>query len=180
MKKNAGKSLIFGILLLSLLFTSACTSQAQEAVQTAPAPVVHVTQFVTQVVATSLPATPTPVPTFTSAAPPTYSGWDPLRQPVYYPVMGCVASRLHIGDPAFVAYISGVAGVYMGKDIYFAPLVRRPVAGEMVEIVGGPWCQQDNLIWEVFLKSEGKNGFMPEGNGQEYWLLPLQPYTPTP
>jgi hypothetical protein len=94
--------------------------------------------------------------------------------------MGCSASRLHVGDRAFVAYISGVAGFYMGKDIYFAPLIRRPLVGEEVEIIGGPFCQTNNLIWKVFSVTDQSEAYMPEGNGQEYWLLPLQPPTPTP
>lgn len=180
MRKNTGKPLIFGVVLLALLFTSACAGQNPQTALPPVEPVVYVTQFVTQVVATSPPATPTPVPTFTPNAPPTYSGWDPLAQPIYYPVMGCSASRLHVGDRAFVAYISGVAGFYMGKDIYFAPLIRRPLVGEEVEIIGGPFCQTNNLIWKVFSVTDQSEAYMPEGNGQEYWLLPLQPPTPTP
>jgi hypothetical protein len=180
MKQKTGKTLIFGLVVLSLLFTSACASETQQTELPETEPVVHVTQFITQVVATSPPATLTPVPTFTPSAPPTYSGWDPLAQPIYYPVMGCNASRLHVGDRAFAAYVSGVSGFYLGKDIFFDPLIRKPQAGEVVDVIDGPWCRRNVLIWKVFVNADQREAFSPEGDGAEYWLLPMKPYTPTP
>ncbi len=180
MNQKIGKSLVFGLVALTLIFSSACAGEPQPVDETEAPPVVHVTQYITQVVATSPPATLTPVPTFTSAAPPAYSGWDPLAAPIYYPLMGCNASRLYVGDRAFVAYVSGVAGIYMGKNIYYDPLIRKPLAGEIVEIIDGPWCRQNVLIWQVLVLADEREAFMPEGDGKEYWLLPMQPYTPTP
>ena len=180
MKQKIGKFLIFGILSMAMMIISACTGATQEVEQPTVEPVVHVTQFITQVVATSPPATLTPVPTYTNAAPRVSSGWDPLAQPIYYPLIGCYASRLYVGDRAFVANVSGVAGFYRGKDIFYDPIIRRPAAGEIVEITDGPWCRRNVLIWEVMINADGSTAFMPEGDGKEYWLLPMQPYTPTP
>lgn len=180
MRQKIGNSLLFGLVTLSLLLASACAGEPQTIEQTEVAPVVYVTQYITQVVATSPPATLTPVPTFTPVSPPAFSGWDPLAQPIYYPLIGCHASRLHVGDRAFVAYVSGVAGLYRGKNIYYDPLIRKPVPGEIIEIIDGPWCRQNVLIWQVKVLADETEAFMPEGDGKEYWLLPMQPFTPTP
>lgn len=179
MKQKIGNYLLFGVVVMSLLLSSACATTSQNANQPTLEPIVYVTQYVTQVVATSLPATLTPVPTFTSQAPQAYSGWDPLAQPIYYPVMGCSASRLHLGDRAFVAFVSGLAGLYQANDISYAPLIRKPVTGEIVEIIDGPWCSNTSVVWKVLVLSDESEAYMPEGDGTEYWLLPMQPITPT-
>lgn len=180
MKSVAGKNLLIFLTVFNMLLLTACSSVAPQVEAPTLAPVVYVTQFVTQVVATSLPDTPTPIPTFTQSPPPTYAGWDPLAQPIYYPVMGCAASRIHLGDRAYVAYISGIAGLYTSNNVLHSPLKRKPIPGEVVEIVDGPWCSGGAIVWLVNALADEETGYMPEGNGQEYWLLPLQPPTPTP
>ncbi len=182
MKQKTGKFLTFWLLIIVMIATSACAGDAQDAEKPTLEPIVYVTQYITQVVATSPPATLTPIPTFTKApaAPSSSTGWDPLSQPIYYPLTGCYASRLYVGNTAFVANISGVAGFYLGKDIFFDPLIRKPTPGEIVEIIDGPWCHRNVLVWKVYSEGDGKTAFMPEGDGKEYWLLPQTPYTATP
>ncbi len=180
MNKRKSKYLVLGMVLLTLLVATACGGSAQEVAQPTLEPMIMVTQYVTQVVATRIPTTPAPVATSTLAAAPRSAGWDPLAQPIYYPIMDCVASRLHIGDRAFVAFVNDLVGIYQSKDIEDAPLFRKPNAGEELEILDGPWCRNGALVWQTLAKADELVGFTPEGNGQQYWLLPLQPYTPTP
>lgn len=180
MKIEKGKRRVIEIALILALFVSGCASSTPEVVQPPVQPVVMVTQFVTQIVATRPPATSTPLPTNTLVPYVSSGGWDPLAQPVYYPAMGCVASRLYIGQRAFVAYIDGIAGIYQSKDIEDAPLFRKPIPGEILEILDGPWCRNGALVWKTLSLSDELVGYTPEGNGRQYWLLPMQPYTPTP
>jgi hypothetical protein len=166
-------------LLLFSMF-SACkgaTSQATSQPQVV-APTIIVTQVVEYVVATLPPSTSTPVPSPTSA--PVHSTtWDPFSAPVYYPVVGCVASRLHIGDVAFVAQVDRPAFLYYYKEIAGDPGVRQLQTGEHLEITKGPWCSDGSLVWQV-RAGDKHQYFAVEGDGEIYWLLPLAPFVPSP
>jgi len=159
------------------LFIPACLSVAPQSTQAVQVvyPTVFITQYVTQVVATPT-ITPTPLPTTESDEMPTVLdvGWDPFAAPIYYPIVGCVASRLHLDDVAFVAN-EGI-DLHVSKDIDYAPVNRVLQPGEMVDIAKGPWCISDFLIWKV-TTSDGSQGFVAEGNGETYSLLPMPPET---
>ena len=170
------------------ILLSACVGASQ---QSSPPeqrnyPTLFITPMITQVIATRSAPTPTPE----EEATPTQfmsSSYDPLKAKIYYPIRGCVASRLHIGDSAFVATNSGQMGIYPSKDINFAPIIRYADAGEAFLITDGPWCQGSTLIWKVRTTDDddsnaGSGGsinwvienYAPEGNGELYWLLPLE------
>jgi len=175
------------VMSLSILL-SACVGSSQQPSQPEQRnyPTLFITPLITQVIATRSAPTATPEEEST----PTQimsSSYDPLKARIYYPIRGCVASRLHIGDAAFVATNSGQMGVYPSKDINFAPLIRYAEMGEAFMITDGPWCQDNTLIWRVNTTNEedstGSSGgsinwevenYVPEGNGEQYWLLPLQ------
>jgi hypothetical protein len=172
------KGLALAVIGLSLfLFVPACLSVAPQATQSVQVvyPTIVITQYVTQVVATP---TITPIPPPTSAvkqAPSTVNtGWDPFTVQIYYPLVGCVASRLHEGDVAFVAN-AGV-DLYNTKDTGYSPTYRKLLPGEMVDITKGPWCTNGALVWKVGT-ADGLAGFVPEGDGNTYWLLPMPPGT---
>jgi hypothetical protein len=138
-------------------------------------PTVVVVQYVTQVVATPTPAAATavPLPTAAPAAQAAQIGFDPFTVPIYYPLKGCsIASRLHVGDRAVVADTrGGTLGLHMTADVGDSPIFRKLVPGEIVDIVGGPFCRTESLVWEVFTV-EQEHGFLSEGNGNSYWVLP--------
>jgi hypothetical protein len=172
------KGLALAVIGLSLfLFVPACLSVAPQSTQAVQVvyPTIVITQYVTQVVATPT-ITPTPLPA--SASNQTLSvvqvGWDPFTVEIYYPIVGCVASRLHGGDVAFIA--NGGVDLIQSKDIGYSPVTRKLTPGEMVDITKGPWCSGGNLIWKV-ATAEGEEGFASEGNGDTYWLLPMPPGT---
>jgi hypothetical protein len=129
------------------------------------------TQVVTQIV------TPTPLPTSTPKPTPTPQPtpsptWDPMTVPIYYPLEDCVASRLHVGDKAMVSLVGGSNGIRYGSDLRQDTIMAYADPGDVLEITGGPWCSYGWLVWKV-RTGDGIDGFTPEGNGIEYWLVPL-------
>jgi hypothetical protein len=165
-------------LIVLLVILPACSQNAAEA-RSGPQ-VVVITQVATQIVVPTAPTyTPQPPPTATPAAVsiPT-GGWDPFSVPIYYPIIGCAASRLHLGDTAIVAN-SGhpKVGIYKYKEWDFEPNLYQPPLGTELEIVDGPWCHEGWLFWQVEQLNTSENleivGYMPEGDGEEYFLLPL-------
>src|SRR5512139_2835537 len=95
----AGFFLLAGLLLI----VSGCNG-APTTAQAPVNPTVVIVQYVTQVVATVTPAPPIPTAIPATKKAPAVSGYDPYSVIPYYPVSGCpIASRLSIGDVAFVA-----------------------------------------------------------------------------
>lgn len=164
-----------------LLIATACGADMRAASQGAAqevqssAPTVIIQQLVTQVVATSVPVEATPVPPTVAPVQVVNTGWDPLSAPIYYPMMGCVASRLYVGDRAFAAYGADRNGLHYSEDIGDAPIFRHMVPGEIMEIIDGPYCERGAVVWKVFALADEQVGFVAEGDGGTYWLLPLPP-----
>jgi hypothetical protein len=46
------------------------------------------------------------------------------------------------------------------------------VAGEELSVIDGPVCERGALVWKV-VASDGQTGFVAEGDGNTYWLMPL-------
>ncbi len=166
---------LLAVILAIVIGVSGCgqaPSQAQVVY-----PTVVIVQYVTQVVATVTPAPPSaPAPAAATATPVpanfTINGFDPFAQPLYYPIKGCqVASRLHAGERAFVASGASKLGLHASAEIGYAPIFRKLEPGEILDIIGGPYCQRLSLVWQV-VASDGQKGFVAEGDGNETWLLP--------
>ncbi len=183
------------VILSLAIILSACIGATQQTTENQQRnyPTVFITPLITQIIATR--SAPTPTPELESTPTPTDTGgFDPFRANIYYPIRGCVGSRLKIGDAAFVAYNGGQMGLYVSKDINFSPVVRRVQPGEAFLITAGPWCENGTIVWKVRTTNEEdgieeSNGYVweidnyaPEGNGEQYWLLPLEtnPGIPTP
>jgi len=157
-----------------LVFTSGCIQLQQAAQVTLTPPVLVVTQIVTEIIIpTALPMTATPAPTSTPAPPTLTPTWDPLAAPIYYPLADCVASRLHIGDRAMVSLVGGPNGIRYGRNLYEDAILAYAQPGAILDVTAGPWCSQGWIVWLV-RTTDGVVGFTPEGNGDEYWLLPVK------
>jgi hypothetical protein len=172
--KSVGKVQVLLPLVMTLTFLlSACI---QVVAPTPPAsatpPVIIITQVITQVIPpTPLPITPTATKTATPNPPTPTPTFDPLSAPIYYPLKDCVASRLHVGDKAMVSLDGGPNGIRYGLDLYFDTIISYAQPGSTLEIVNGPYCSRGWIVW--FVRTlDGTVGFTPEGNGNEYWLLP--------
>jgi hypothetical protein len=83
-----------------------------------------------------------------------------------------MASRLRVGDIAFVAAGGDQRGIHYSKDVGFSPESRKLTSGELLFILGGPTCDSNGLVWEVLADDDDSLGFVIEGNGETYWLLP--------
>ncbi len=163
------------IILLSGMITSCIQIVMPTPEQSATPPIIVLTEVVTEIVMpTPLPVTPTPPPTNTALPPTVTPTWDPLSAPIYYPLEDCVASRLHVGEQAMVSLVGGPNGIRYGRDINYDTIVGYAQPGDKLDIVNGPWCSHGWLIWQV-RANNGVVGFTPEGNGDEYWLLPVGP-----
>lgn len=163
------------LLVVPLVFT-ACSSAASTEAESGLviSPTVFVTVFVTPVMATPLPTTPTPEPSPTLAPGPTYiDQTSPYNVPIYYPLPGCAGSRLHLEDMAFVAQIDKVMRIYNTRNIAFDPGMRAMELGEEMEIIEGPTCNNGWLLWRVKTVNDEIRGWVPEGNGEVYFLLPV-------
>ena len=193
MIRKMSKRLAFLAILSSLVLSAmACVgfSSQEQQVQVLQ-PTVVIQQVVTQVVAeaTSVPpaAAQAPQQPGAAAAQPAdpvsaqdpgstrqrlANTFDPLGVDIYYPLKGCVASRLHVGEKAFVAYHNQTLTLLQTPDLGDAPIRRHMQPGEIVSIIDGPYCDMGALLWRV-TASDGEDGYMAEGDGSTYWLFPL-------
>ncbi len=130
-----------------------------------------ITQVVTQIITPTPRPTNTPLPSPTPFPSPTPT-WDPMSAPIYYPLPNCVASRLHIGDQAMVSWIGGPNAIRWGLDLHEDNILTYAQPGSILTILDGPWCSHGWIVWFVQM-ADGTRGFTPEGNGEEYWLVPL-------
>jgi hypothetical protein len=165
---------LLGIMVISLLITGCGQVLAPPKASTATPLIVEVTQIVTEIIPpTPLPETPKPTKTATLEPPTVTPTWDPLSAPIYYPLKDCVASRLHVGDKAMVSYVGGANGIRYGQDMAQDTVIAYAQPGAILEIVTGPYCSQGWIVWFV-RTADGTVGFTPEGDGEEYWLLPVR------
>jgi hypothetical protein len=163
----AGLALLLGLSLL----LAGCAAPAQPP---PPNPTVIIVQYITQVVATVTPAPPvTPLPPPPTRTPARPVGFDPYSVQAYYPIAGCpMASRLHVGDIAFVATGGEQFGIHVSRDIGFSPIQRKLQPGELLYIIDNPTCNKNGLVWGVLADADNAKGFVIEGNGETYWILP--------
>ena len=167
--------LVFSLLALAMM---ACRIEMPRIVmeEDTPTPnVIVITQVATQII-TATPAPPvlvTQVPT-ELPGPTLTPTWDPLAAPIYYPLEGCVASRLKVGTRAMVSYVGGANGIRYGLDMQYDTIAVYAEPGEVLEIIGGPWCSHGWIVWMV-RTATGFVGYTPEGDGNSYWLLPMAP-----
>ncbi len=178
MRKMRGmQKVILAIALVSALGLSGCGGGAPMAAsqQEITPPVIIITQVVTQIVPpTPIPMTDTPQPSPTPEPPTPTPTFDPASAPVYYPIKGCVASRLHVGDIAMVSRVGGPNGIRYGLDLHYDTIIAYAQPGTLLEIIAGPWCSHGWIVWMVRM-ADGTVGFTPEGDGNRYFLFPVQP-----
>jgi hypothetical protein len=163
-------------LILSLFLVSlACRVEAPKIVledSPTPPPPPIITQVVTQIITPTPLPTSTPIPTNTPQITPTAT-YDPLSAPIYYPLEGCAASRLHVGDRAMVSLVGGPNAIRQSPDVQNGVIDYYAQPGEILNIVGSPYCSLGWIMWLVETQS-GYRGYTPEGNGNEYWLFPVK------
>ena len=159
--------------MVSVIFTIIGCASLQPTTQPPADPTVVIVQYVTQVVATITPAPPLPPTNTPTPKVVTAGGYDPYSVQPYYPVEGCpAASRLHVGDVAFVASGTDSLNIHMSRNVGFAPVIRKLTPGELLYITEEATCNRNGMVWGVVADSDLTQGFVMEGNGETYWLLP--------
>ena len=162
------------VVLASLILILTGCAGAPTAPQPPANPTVIIVQYVTQVVATVTPAPPSPPTTAPTPKVLTAGGFDPYSVEPYYPIYDCaMASRLHVGDVAFVASGADSLNIHISRNVGFAPVVRKLTPGELLYITEEATCNRNGLVWGVVADADFANGFVLEGNGENYWLLPF-------
>ncbi len=122
--------------------------------------------FVTQ--ETSLPAK-TSAPTKTSTPKKTTT---PIFA-THFPISNCAASRLHLGDSAYVDFNEGRNAIRSTPDTHPSDnKIAFAEVGEVLWIVGGPECNYGWLLWEV-RTIYGVQGWTPETDGSRFFLVPI-------
>lgn len=106
--------------------------------------------------------TPTPSPTMT-----------PLIKPTWYPCANTYPSRLHVGDRAKVSEDPPYPNRVRSQPNTSSDILGLLEVGEMMEIIGGPVCSQGWIWWEVRSLEKNLSGWTAEGDGKDYWLVPV-------
>lgn len=99
---------------------------------------------------------------------------------VYSPLSRCAASRLHVGDSAYVNYETGRIGMRSEPVATIGDkLVRKLEEGEILHIIDGPKCDLGWIFWKV-RTVYSETGWIPEGDGSEFWVVPIATYDVCP
>jgi len=127
--------------------------------------------------------TPTPNLTFTpvlsispspgsTTLPPTSAPTQTATQGSWYPCAGTYASRLHIGNLAYVSNDPPQRNRVRSQPDINAQILGYIEPGTEVEIMAGPRCANAMIWWKVNVPSSGLAGWTSEGDQQKYWLVP--------
>lgn len=179
MQNKKQKRPILLVLVALIAVSIACRVEAPRIImEESPTPTDPPTLVFTQVVTQIITPTPAPVlPTVpaTAGVEPTLTPtYDPFSVPIYYPLPDCVASRLYKGDTAMVSFQGGDNAIRYSPDMSLAEnIVGYAQPGDRLIIRDGPYCSYGWLVWFVETL-DGVLGYTPEGNGETYWLVPVQ------
>jgi len=119
--------------------------------------------------------TNTPIPTFTSTLSPSPSFTTVANEATeWYPCSGLYASRLQIGDQAYVSYNPPLANNVRENPSLSARLLGKLQPGEEMSIVDGPECNNNMIWWYIQASGKSLRGWTSEGDSENYWLVPIQ------
>lgn len=132
---------------------------------------------------TSIPlvsSTPSPadtsIPVVVQQPSPTRTPNNTPTPQIYSPLSRCAASRLHVGDSAYVNYETGRIGMRSEPVATIGDkLVRKLEEGEILHIIDGPKCDLGWVFWKV-RTVYSETGWIPEGDGIEFWVVPITTY----
>lgn len=96
-----------------------------------------------------------------------------LRPP---PGMACAdsyPSNLRVGIRAVVNPNPPIPTRLRAEPDLHAGILGQVDPGKSVEILEGPACSNGWVWWEVYDAEQDMTGWMAEGDGQDYWLIPF-------
>ena len=91
---------------------------------------------------------------------------------IYFPLPGCAASRLHLGD---VGIVTADGGNHIRSEPNTNPsdnIVGHADQGAYINVIGGPECNYGWMLWEV-ASSAGERGWIAETDGKVFWIEPF-------
>jgi hypothetical protein len=129
-------------------------------------------------IAVTLPPEWTPTATIqpTISGTPTISPTaSPTAYPTWQPCEDAPSSQLLVGSEAEAASDQASPKEVWnqpGRESALVVGVMNP--GEDIEILGGPVCMDQMVWWEIESLERDLEGWMPEGDGDSYWIVPSQ------
>jgi len=104
----------------------------------------------------------------------------PSQQPTadpratWQPCANTYPSRLHVGDQAMVGYTPYLPNRVRSQPNTTSIVLGFLQPGEKMEILEGPTCANQWVWWRVHSLKTGLTGWTVEGDGTNYWLVPLK------
>jgi len=98
----------------------------------------------------------------------------PADLPAYSPISGCASSKIHLGDKVILE--NGTSWVTMRSYPDTQPSdnrIGKILPGDSATVIDGPECSYGWILWKVERRSDGLYGWVPESNGKEFWLVPV-------
>jgi hypothetical protein len=83
------------------------------------------------------------------------------------------SSQLNIGMSAIANLDPALAPDILEEPYKDSSFVGDLEPGEEVSIVEGPSCSRGWIWWKVVSKQSGATGWTSEGDGKDYWLIPV-------
>lgn len=95
------------------------------------------------------------------------------RVVIWKPCPDAAASRLHIGDTAYVTKDPPVPNRVRAEPNREGEILGMINPGASMDVIEGPTCADNWVWWKI--KSADLEGWTAEGDQETYWLVPLIP-----
>jgi serine/threonine protein kinase len=115
---------------------------------------------------------PLPSPTWSSTPPPSSTATE-NPQSTWQPCPAAYASRLHVGDRAYISYNPPLPNRVRSQPGLSGAILGALQVGEKMQIIGGPVCANNWIWWRVSSLEQNLSGWTAEGDEKDYWLVPL-------
>ena len=141
-----------------------------------PANTEEVMIIITATSESSLTPMPTNVPAATNSPVPTTAptlSLTPKAPSTWSACPGTFLSQLHVGDNAMVSKDPPLPNNVRAQADKTSKFLFAIQPGEVVQITSGPGCS-NNWVWWQIKTQDGRSGWTAEGDGTDYWLVPVK------
>ena len=121
-----------------------------------------------------LPSTPEPAPAISNSTPDANSLTPtPTALTPWNACQGSYPSHLRVGYRASVSLDPPLPNNVREQPDKTSKFLFAIQPGDLVDIIGGPSCSGGWVWWQIST-SGGKSGWTAEGDGKDYWLIPVK------